>query len=109
LLFSRFGTNDCLTGHFELEGLSSFSAIWGLWKWRFVLFTFIRHRWICWCQIIICQTPNRVSSLECDIRNHFKFTNFLAEVLNVTAQNYKAVLSRYDFIGILKNMEAYYD
>jgi hypothetical protein len=27
LLFSRFGTNDCLTGHFELEGLSSFSAI----------------------------------------------------------------------------------
>jgi hypothetical protein len=44
--------------------------------------------------------------VDADIRNHLSSTtNFLAEVLNVTDQNYKSVLNRYNFIGIFEEYE----
>jgi hypothetical protein len=103
---SRLGNNDCLVGHFELEGYHLFQRYPKVYEdRRFVLFTFIRHP----LDLLVSDYYFRLKQgeyVDADIRNHLSSnTNFLAEVLNVTDQNYKTVLNRYDFIGIFEEYE----
>lgn len=103
---ARFDENDCLSGHFELEGCHLFQRYPKIFdNRRFILFTFIRDP----LDLIISYYYYRLKmekNVDKDIRNHlFMHKNYLAKVLNVTFQNYKTILDRYDFIGIFEEYD----
>lgn len=103
---TKLGKKDCLSGHFELEGYHLFQRYPEIfYNKRFKLFTFIRNP----LDLSISYYYYRLKmnqSIDGDIRNHlFNHKNYLAKVLNVTSENYKTILDRYDFIGIFEKYD----
>lgn len=103
---SKFGKNDCLSGHFELEGYHIFQRYPEIYSnKRFKLFTFIRNP----LDLSISYYFYRLKmeqDVDTDIRNHLlKNKNYLSNVLNVNSKNYKKILDRYDFIGIFEEYD----
>jgi hypothetical protein len=103
---SKFSNKDCLCGHFESSGNHIFERYPEIYENnRFVLWTIIRNP----LEVALShyfykkKTEQKVPS---DIKEYLNSTNnYLAEVLNVSAENYELILGRYDFIGIFENME----
>ena len=103
---SKFGKNDCLSGHFELEGYHIFQRYPEIYyNKRFKLFTFIRNPFDLSISIYFYMLKMGQNK-GIDIRDHLlKNKNYIANILNVNSQNYKKILDRYDFIGIFEEYD----
>ena len=103
---TKLGKNDCLCGHFELEGyhlLQRYPEIYH--NRRFKLFTFLRNP----LDLAISNYFYRLKNdqdIDVNLRDYlFSHTNYLAGILDVNADNFRERMDRYDFIGIVENYE----
>ena len=103
---SKFAKNDCLSGHFELEGKHLFQRYPEVFNnSRYILFSFIRNP----LDLVISDFFYKIKKkqdIELDLKKYiFSKKNFLAGILNVDYKNYKNILDRYDFIGIFEEYD----
>jgi hypothetical protein len=102
----KFNEDDCLSGHFELEGYHLFQRYPEVFEnSRYKIFTFIREP-LDLCISHYYYKKKNGQKVHKSINFHILSTeNYLAGVLNVNKSNYKRILDRYDFIGIFERYD----
>ncbi|MEO1145866.1 MAG: hypothetical protein AAFY26_09735 [Cyanobacteria bacterium J06638_22] len=101
---AQLRSTQCLCGHFELEGQLLHQRYPEVWEGdRYHVFTFIRHPLDLQLSLFRYAErhnpkPNR--TLE---KHLVRRPNYIASLLDATPDNYKAVLDRYFFIGVLEH------
>lgn len=92
----------CLSGHFELEGFYLHQRYPELFKSnRYKVFTFIRDPLEVQMSLYRYENKAGVSKVR-NIEDHLKRRkNYLANLFPATLENYKEVINRYFFIGII--------
>lgn len=103
---AKLGKNDCLCGHFELDGYHLFERYPEIFcDSRFRLFTFIRNP----LDLAISNYFYRLKKnqeVESNIRDSLlRNNNYLAKILNVDIENYKEIMDRYNYIGIVEHYQ----
>lgn len=96
----------CLCGHFEEDGY----RLWqrypeALSSGRYRVFTFVRAPLEMKLSLYRYELENNVASFTSVEECLLGRPNYMATVLQVTEANYRAVLDRYFFIGILENAQ----
>ncbi|MEW6312660.1 MAG: hypothetical protein AB1513_01230 [Pseudomonadota bacterium] len=102
--------HQCLCGHYELEGHHLYQRYPEVFTSdRYRVFTFVRDPLQVRLSLFKYASNNnraRQTTLEAHL---FTGNNFIARRLPVTLENYKAILDKYFFIGVLENGQASID
>ncbi len=96
----------CLAGHWELPDVYLKKRYPELFNNnRFKLFTFLRDPLEHSLSLYRYEKENNRTDLV-DIEEHFKIRpNYMATILNADKNNYKEIISKYFFVGIVEEME----
>jgi hypothetical protein len=96
----------CLAGHWELPGVylkERYSEVFN--NDRYKVFTFLRDPLEHSLSLYRYEKENNRTDII-DIEEHFKIRpNYMATILNANEDNYKQIIDRYFFIGIVEEME----
>ena len=96
---------NCLCGHFELEGVHLHQRYPDvLASPRYKIFTFIRDPLQLQLSLFRYERKHNVRSIT--LEEHLRLRpNYIASILPATADNYREVLDRYFFVGILEERQ----
>ena len=96
----------CLSGHWELPGIylgERYPEVFS--NARYKVFTFLRDPLKHSLSLYRYEMENDQTDIK-DIEEHFKIRpNYIATILNANEENYKQILDRYFFIGIVEDMD----
>lgn len=98
-------TLHCLCGHFELEGVhlhQRYPEVFS--SERYKVFTFVRDP--LQLQLSLFRYEKEHAGPSISLEEHLSFRpNYIASILPATAENYKQIIDRYFFVGILEEKQ----
>lgn len=96
----------CLSGHWELPGtylVERYPEVFS--NTRYKLFTFLREPLRHSLSLYRYERENNQTDIV-EIKEHFSIRpNYMATILNANKENYKEIMNKYFFIGIVEEME----
>ena len=96
----------CLSGHWELPGVylrERYPEVFS--NERYKVFTFLRDPLKHSLSLYRYEKENNQTDII-EIEEHFKIRpNYMATILNATEKNYKQIIDRYYFVGIVEEMD----
>ncbi len=104
---ATLSSRHCLCGHFELSGFFLYQRYPEIFlRERFLVFTFVRDPLPIQLSLFRYEQKNNVSKYT-SVEDHLlnRESNYLANRFPVNEANYKEVLSKYFFIGVLEQMQ----
>ena len=102
----KLRSTHCLSGHWELPGVylgERYPEVFS--NERYKVFTFLRDPLKHSLSLYRYEKENDQTDIK-DIEEHFKIRpNYMATILNANEENYKQIIDRYFFVGIVEDMD----
>ena len=102
----KLRSTHCLAGHWELPGVYLEERYPDVFiNMRYKVFTFLRDPLEHSLSLYRYEKENNQTNIQ-DIEEHFTIRpNYIATILNADEDNYKEIIDRYFFVGILEEMD----